>query len=98
MNVWLWILQRAPTTAPRWISTNGPMRVPSPIVQPYRLVKDWTTTPSPKETSSRIRYSASFAGRSATVEELTDRLDHVLELPLRDPGVDRQRQQLVCER
>ena len=34
MNVWLWILQRAPMTAPRWISTNGPMRVSSPIAHP----------------------------------------------------------------
>ena len=33
-NVWLWILQRAPTDAPRWISTNGPIRVASPIRQP----------------------------------------------------------------
>ena len=33
-NVWLWILQRAPMDAPRWISTNGPIRVPSPIEQP----------------------------------------------------------------
>ena len=24
MNEWLWILQRAPIAAPRWISTNGP--------------------------------------------------------------------------
>ena len=34
MNVWLWILQRAPIAAPRWISTNGPIRVSSPIRQP----------------------------------------------------------------
>ena len=33
-NVWLEILQRSPTTAPRWISTNGPIRVWSPIEQP----------------------------------------------------------------
>ena len=33
-NVWLWILQRAPIGAPRWISTNGPIRVSSPIAQP----------------------------------------------------------------
>src|SRR5437879_3450002 len=34
MNVWLWILQRAPTRAPFWISTNVPISVSSPIVQP----------------------------------------------------------------
>ena len=33
-NVWLWILQRAPTFTPRWISTNVPTRVPSPRLQP----------------------------------------------------------------
>ena len=33
-NVWLCTLQRAPTRAPRWISTNGPIRVSSPISQP----------------------------------------------------------------
>ena len=33
-NVWLWILQRAPIAAPRCTSTNGPIRVPSPIEQP----------------------------------------------------------------
>ncbi len=33
-NVWLWILQRAPITAPRWISTNVPIRLWSPIRQP----------------------------------------------------------------
>jgi hypothetical protein len=34
MNVWLWILQRAPIFAPRWTSTNVPIRVSSPIEQP----------------------------------------------------------------
>ena len=33
-KVWLWTLQRAPIRAPRWISTNGPIRVASPISQP----------------------------------------------------------------
>ena len=33
-NVWLWILQCAPITAPRWISTNVPIRLWSPIRQP----------------------------------------------------------------
>src|SRR5581483_10053547 len=31
---WLSILQRAPTLTPRWISTNGPTLVSSPIRQP----------------------------------------------------------------
>ncbi len=31
---WLSILQRAPTVTPRWISTNGPTLVSSPIAQP----------------------------------------------------------------
>jgi hypothetical protein len=31
MNEWLWILQRAPIDTPRWISTNVPIRVSSPI-------------------------------------------------------------------
>src|SRR6185437_13316799 len=34
MKAWLWILQSAPIWAPRWISTNGPTRVLSPILQP----------------------------------------------------------------
>ena len=34
MKVWLWILQFAPIEAPRWISTNVPIRVLSPIRQP----------------------------------------------------------------
>jgi hypothetical protein len=34
MNVWLWILQLEPMAAPRCTSTNVPMRVSSPIVQP----------------------------------------------------------------
>ncbi len=37
MKLWLWILQRAPTFAPFWISTNVPIDVSSPISQPYRL-------------------------------------------------------------
>src|SRR4029079_18990924 len=34
MNVWLWILQRAPTAAPRSIPTNRPRRVSSPLETP----------------------------------------------------------------
>ena len=34
MKLWEEILQRAPTEAFFWISTNEPMRVSSPTVQP----------------------------------------------------------------
>ena len=34
MKVWLETLHREPTRAPDWISTNGPIFVSSPIVQP----------------------------------------------------------------
>ena len=34
MKVWLWILQAAPITAPRWISTKVPIRLCEPIRQP----------------------------------------------------------------
>src|SRR5438034_8484383 len=34
MNAWLSILQFAPTMTPRWISTNGPICVLSPMRQP----------------------------------------------------------------
>ena len=34
MKVWLWILQAAPITAPRWISTKVPIRVREPISHP----------------------------------------------------------------
>jgi hypothetical protein len=67
-EVWLWILQRAPTVAPRWISTKVPTRVPSPIRQPYRFVNEWTMTCAPKRTSSRRRCGASLAGIPDTVE------------------------------
>ena len=38
MKVWLEILQRRPTLAFFWISTNAPIFVSSPISQPYRLM------------------------------------------------------------
>ena len=38
-KAWLETLQRAPTATSFWISTNAPMRVSSPIVQPYRFTK-----------------------------------------------------------
>jgi hypothetical protein len=33
-------LQRSPTVAPLPISTNGPIRVPDPIEQPYRFTNE----------------------------------------------------------
>ena len=39
MNVWLEILQRAPITAPRWISTNVPIRESAPTAQPYMFTR-----------------------------------------------------------
>ena len=38
MKVWLEILQRLPTLAFFWISTNAPILVSSPISHPYRLM------------------------------------------------------------
>jgi hypothetical protein len=66
MNVWLWTLQRAPITAPPWISTNVPICVPSPIRQPYRFVKDRTITSAPRSTSLSRRKGAALHGLTAT--------------------------------
>jgi hypothetical protein len=60
MKLWLWILQRAPTVAPRWISTNVPIRLPTPMRQPYRLLNACTITPAPNSTSSIRRNGASL--------------------------------------
>src|SRR5437868_2330587 len=84
-------------TAPRWISTNGPMRVPSPISHPYRLTNACTTTSSPKETSSSRRCGASLAGWLATREVLGHRRDDGLELLFGDAREHRQRQRLACD-
>src|SRR5438067_4724070 len=73
--------------APRWTSTNVPMRVPSPIEQPYRFVNAWTTTPLPNSTSATSRYGATFAGS----EERADTFDDRLDLRLGDAREDRQR-------
>src|SRR5258708_3268467 len=51
---WLEILQRFPTRAPFWISTNVPILTSSPISQPYRLVKAWIFTRSPNLTSGAM--------------------------------------------
>src|SRR5262249_27378134 len=52
MNVWLEILQRRPTVAFFWISTNAPIFVSSPISHPYRLIKVESLTSFPSLTSS----------------------------------------------
>src|SRR5690606_37427257 len=96
MKVWLWILQRAPITTPRWISTNGPTRVASPSSQPYRLVNDCTTTPRPQRTSARRRKGASLTGPSATEVRRHGVHDGLL-LRLGDAGVERQRDRLARE-
>ena len=40
------------TSAHSWISTKGPMNVPSPISQPYRFVGSMTVTFAPNLTSA----------------------------------------------
>src|SRR6185437_12484271 len=97
MNVWLWILQRAPTTAPAWISTNGPTRVRAPMRQPYRFVNEWTNTSSPNSTPEISRYGASLPGSGAIVEESPDRVAHPADLLLADAGVERERDQLGAQ-
>ena len=92
--MWLWILHRSPITAPRWISTNGPIRVPAPIVHPYRFVNECTNTFAPNSTSAISRYGASFAGSEATVEVPLHRVGDPLDLPVGDAGEDRQRHEL----
>src|SRR5205814_5558802 len=87
MNVWLWILQRRPMRAPRCTSTKVPIRVSSPIEQPYRFVNAWTTTPVPNSTSLTSRYGASFTG----LDIRADTLDDGLDLRLGDARADRQR-------
>src|SRR5262245_53211343 len=75
MNVWLWILQRAPIFAPRCTSTKVPIRESSPIEQPYRLVNACTMTPVPNSTSFTSRYGASFAGSEVRADTVDDGLD-----------------------
>src|SRR5207248_2519318 len=55
MNVWLETLQRAPIVAFFCTSTNVPMRVSSPIRQPYRFTNPYRATPRPKVTSGEMR-------------------------------------------
>src|ERR1700750_2243773 len=96
-NVWLWILQRSPIVAPRWISTNGPTVVPLPTEQPYRFVNGPMRTPSPRETSSRSLQGASLAGRSA-IEVRAHTVYDGSELCFVDAREDRERQALARQR
>ena len=65
-KAWLWTLQSRPIRAPRCTSTKVPIRVLSPMLQPYRLVNENTVTFSPNSTSSISRKGASFAGWEGT--------------------------------
>src|SRR5260370_15420860 len=58
MNEWLEILQFDPITAPRWISTKGPTRLPLPIVQPNRFTSSGRkiTASLPSSTSSATMF------------------------------------------
>ena len=69
MNVWLWILHRAPMTTPRWISTNGPIRVSSPIDAPVQIRERMNRDP-PRRTRRRrsVETARSLVGPSATIE------------------------------
>src|ERR1700687_2836409 len=58
MNVWLEILQRRPTLAFFWISTNAPIFVSSPISHPYRLMNLESRTPFPSFTSGAIEQNS----------------------------------------
>src|ERR1039458_5904635 len=62
INVWLDILQRFPTTAFFWISTNAPIFVSLPISQPYRFIKFESCTFSPSFTSLEMQL-LEFIGR-----------------------------------
>src|SRR3954464_3886408 len=55
IKVWLEILQRLPTVAFFWISTNAPIFVSSPISQPYRLMNLERRTPFPSLTSGAMQ-------------------------------------------
>src|SRR6266436_1373056 len=61
MKVWLEILQRLPTLAFFWISTNVPIFVSSPISQPYRLMNFANLTFRPSFTSGAVQTCA-FSG------------------------------------
>src|SRR5713226_5244691 len=60
MKVWLEILQRFPTLAFFWISTNAPILVSSPISHPYRLMNLESLTSRPSLTSGAIHTKASI--------------------------------------
>ncbi len=72
MNVWLEILQRLPTFAFFWISTNAPILVSSPISQPYRLMNRASLTSFPSFTSgSDAQQDTSSESRSTSAGALS---------------------------
>src|SRR4051812_1644948 len=54
-------------------------------------------TSSPKSTASSSRCGASFAGRSATREEVCDGVYNRLQLLIRDSREERERECLSCD-
>src|SRR5208283_4300714 len=54
-KVWLEILQRLPTMAFFWISTNAPILVSSPTSHPYRLTNLESLTSLPSLTSEEMQ-------------------------------------------
>src|ERR1035441_405277 len=60
MKAWLEILQRFPTDAFFWISTNAPILVSSPISQPYRLMNLESLTSRPSFTLGAILRNSSI--------------------------------------
>src|SRR5512132_3223867 len=73
MKVWLWILQRAPMTAPFWISTKVPTEVSSPMVQPYRLTNAYIRTLRPRRTSGATRRRSSSRSVRLSSTSVADR-------------------------
>src|ERR1035437_6747492 len=55
INVWLDILQRFPTTAFFWISTNEPIFVSLSLSQPYSFIKFESCSFSPSFTSLEMQ-------------------------------------------
>ena len=84
-NVWLWILQFAPTTAPRWISTNGPI---ARVVADPTAVEVREGVNAARSRRTRRRRSVGVGRRSpgplAMREERPDRLADAGELRLGD--------------
>src|SRR4030095_1211625 len=69
-----WMRQRLPMTTSRWISTNGPMKLSSPVGQPQRVTGCMMLTLSPKMTSTmptdRSRGSPMISGSRPRVRRV----------------------------